>query len=105
MAVEGGQDVGRGVGLRFVAPAVGGGFADGLARFEAAAGEDGGARFRPVVPAVAAADAGGAAEFSPDDNSDVLRKAAVVEILDEGGEAPVELRKLVPQVDEVLLVR
>ena len=77
---------------------------DGLARLETAAGEDGRAGFGPVVAAGDAADFGGAAEFAPDDDGDVFFQAAVIQVLDEGGQALVQLRQLVPQVAEVVLV-
>ena len=50
-----------------------------------------------MIAACAAVDARRAAEFAPHDRDHVVVHAAIVQILDEVGDAAVEFGKLVPQ--------
>ena len=81
------------------------GFADDLARAKAAAGDHRGARFGPVVAAVAAADARSTAELAPQDNGHIVQHIPLGQVGNQRVEADVEQRELLPHVDEVLLVR
>ena len=71
---------------------------------QAAAGDQRRHDRRPVVAAVRrrVVDARRAAELAPDDRDDVLVHAAVVQILDQVGDAAIELGQLAAQRDEVL---
>ncbi len=87
---DGGCEVGDGDGVGGGFAGVFGGGADDLAHFEAAAGEEEGSEFAPVVAAAVFVDFWGAAHFAAADDEDILGEAAVVEVLDEGGDGVVE---------------
>src|SRR5262249_3333252 len=74
---------------------------------EAAAGDHGRHHLRPVAAAVRrrVADARGAAELAPDHGDNVVPHAAVVQVLNQVGDAAIEIRKLPAEGDEVLAVR
>src|SRR5438105_4406253 len=102
--VDRGQDVAIvdgtnvGVGSRVV----GGG--DDLASGHAAAGQQDAVHGGPVVAAGVFVDARRAAELAPDDHADVPAQAALVDVVDQGGDAAVEDRQVVAQVAEVAAV-
>lgn len=94
LVVERGEDlaeVDAAVG-DFATETVGG--SDDVAGFHAAAGEEGAADLRPVVAAAVFVDLGGAAEFAPCDDGDVLVHTAEVEVFDESAEALIEEREV-----------
>src|SRR5205807_140925 len=105
-AIEGAEHLRHGVApvARILAARRAG--ADGLAHLEPAAGDEGAHDGRPVVaPAVAAVDLGGSAELTPHDGDNVLVHAAVVQVLDQAGDATIDLRELPAQGLEVAAVR
>src|SRR5215210_1611516 len=59
--------------------------------FDAAAGQEG-AEALGVMVAAAAFGAGGSAEFSAEDDHRVVEQAALLEVLDQAGDGPINLR-------------
>ena len=102
--VKGGKDFAESNGafVGFAAKPVGG--ADGLAGVHAAAGKQGAGDARPVIAAGVGVDFGGAAEFAPNDEGDVFVHAALVKVVDQGGNALVEQGHVFAAAFEVAVV-
>ena len=90
VVVKGGKDFAKSDGtlVGFAAESVGG--ADGLASFHAAAGEQSAGDARPMIAAGVGVDFWSAAEFSPNNKGNVFVHAALVKVIDQGGDALVE---------------
>jgi hypothetical protein len=88
--VDGGGDVGGGVAAGGGVGALAVGGADDLADLGAAAGEEDRAGGAPVVAAAVFVDFGGTAELGEEDDERVVEEAALVEVVDEGGEGAVD---------------
>ena len=74
--------------LGFAAESVGG--ADGLAGFHAAAGKQSAGDARPVIASGVCVDFWGASEFAPNDERNVFVHAALVKVVDKGGDALIQ---------------
>ena len=104
--VEGAEHLGHVQGpiLGIFAAAAGG--ADGLTHLQAAARHQGGHDRRPVIPAaVVIVDLRRSAELAPHHRHHVLVQAAIVQVLNEIGDAAVHLGELISERLEIAAVR
>src|SRR5262249_51489753 len=104
--IHGGKDVpgAGGPGGGVFGTGIGG--ADHLAHAQAAAGEDDGHGARPVIAAGSGVDPRSAAKLAVAHYQDAPVQAAVVEVLDQGGDGPVVARQIIGAEGlEVIVVR
>src|SRR4029078_1049198 len=92
VAVEGGQHF-----LEMDRPVLGGFSqagrgADDLPRAKVSPAQEGAGYSRPVIPSGGSVDAGAAAELSPDDDRAIPFEPALVQVRQQGGNPPIEMR-------------